>query len=149
MIVIPTAKVLLFIAMSLGPHNPSMVYATSNSESYVWTPTKTGWDVVALGFPSSDCTRNDSIELLFTGDPTADGIPSYLRSLSNYDWSHDNAVVFDNGDRIEKHRDHAFYIVNAGGPNEKDFTILFPTDDDPKNHVKRAPELLKVEPTDN
>ena len=35
-------------------------------------------------------------------------------------------MVFDNGDRVEKHGDHAFYIINAGAANEKVFTILFP-----------------------
>jgi hypothetical protein len=146
MIVLPTAKVLLFIALNLGPQNPSMIYATSNSESYVWTPTKTGWDVVALGFPASDSPRNDSIEIPFTGDPSTEGIPSYIRSISKDDWSHDNAAVFDNGDRIEKHGDHAFYIVNAGGPNEKDFTILFPTASESKDYVKRSPGLVRVNP---
>ena len=34
-------------------------------------------------------------------------------------------MVFDNGDRVEKRGDHAFYIINAGGENEKVFTILF------------------------
>jgi hypothetical protein len=26
---------------------------------------------------------------------------------------------------VEKRGDHAFYIINAGGANEKTFTILF------------------------
>jgi hypothetical protein len=36
-------------------------------------------------------------------------------------------MVFDNGNRVEKRGDHAFYIINAGGANEKVFTIFFPT----------------------
>ena len=44
-------------------------------------------------------------------------------------WKDNSAMVFDNGDRVEKRGDHAFYIINAGGANEKIFTILFPVCD--------------------
>jgi hypothetical protein len=126
MIVLPTAKILLFIALNLGPQNPPVVYATSNSESYVWTPTPTGWTVVAKGFPASDFTRDPSVGLSFTGSPSQSAVPAYLRAISKYSWTNNSAMVFENGDRVEKRGDHVFYIVNAGGPNEKVFTILFP-----------------------
>jgi len=48
--------------------------------------------------------------------------------ISKYHWKDNSAVVFDNGDRVEKRGDHAFYIINAGGSNEKIFTILFPNE---------------------
>ena len=124
---LPTAKILLFIALNVGPHNPPMIYATSNSESYVWTTTQTGWTVEGLGFPASDFTRDPSRSMAFTGNPPQDSIPSYLRAISGHNWKHNSAMVFDNGNRVEKHGDHAFYILNAGGANEKIFTILFPT----------------------
>ena len=127
MIVLPTAKILLFIALNLGPHNAPLIYATSNSESYVWTPTTTGWTVEGKGFPASDFTRDPSTTVSFTGNPPEDSIPAYLRAISHHKWSHNSAMVFDNGDRVEKHGDHAFYIINAGGANEKVFTILFPS----------------------
>ena len=127
MTVLPTAKILLFIALNLGPHNPPVIYATSNSESYVWTPTKTGWTVKGKGFPASDFTRDPSRSIDLSGDPTEDSIPAYLRPVSQHDWNQNSAMVFDNGNRVEKHGDHAFYIINAGGANEKIFTILFPT----------------------
>ena len=135
MLVLPTAKVLLYIALQLGPAHPQMVYATSNSESYVWEFTEqpgsktlwTGWTVEGKGFPASDFTRDPSKTMTFDGAaPPVDSIPNYLRVISRYSWKRDSAIVFDNGDRIEKHGDHAFYIVNAGGANEKVFTILFP-----------------------
>jgi len=129
MIVLPTAKILLFIALNLGPHNPPVIYATSNSENYVWTPTQTGWTVEAKGFPTSDFTRDPFQSVTFTGNPHRDSIPAYLRSISRHNWQHDSAMVFDNGNRVEKHGDHAFYIINAGGANEEVFTILFPTCD--------------------
>jgi hypothetical protein len=126
MTVLPTATMLLFIALHVGPHQPTTVFATSQSESYVWKSTSTGWTVKGLGFPTSDFTRDPSKCAAFNGTPGADSVPSFLRPVARHDWSHNNAMVFDNGDRVEKHGDHAFFIINAGAANEKDFTILFP-----------------------
>ena len=126
MIVLPTAKILLFIALSLGPQNPPMIYATSNSESYVWTPSTVGWNVEAKGFPTSDFTRDPSVSVGYSGNPTDRSVPKYLRAVSQYHWVNNSTMVFDNGDRVENHGDHAFYIVNAGGANEKVFTIFWP-----------------------
>ena len=129
MLALHTAKILLFIALNLGPQHPPMIYATSNSESYVWTPTETGWMVEKKGFPSSDFTRDPARTVSFTGQPPTDSVPVYLRVIAQHHWNRRSAMVFDNGDRVEKHGDHAFYIVNAGGPNEKVFTIVFPKAD--------------------
>lgn len=126
MIVLPTAKILLFIALSVGPQNPPVVYATSNSESYVWTTTKPGWTVEAMGFPASDFSRDPSRWATFSDAPTEDSVPAYLRVISHYHWVNNSAMVFNNGNRVEKHGDHAFFIINAGGANEKVFTISFP-----------------------
>jgi hypothetical protein len=125
MLVLPTAKILLFLAMNLGPHNASLIYATSKSESYVWDPTPTGWALTAKAFPASDFTRDPEQTATFDGQPRGD-VPGYIRSVSRYNWNRDGALVFENGDRVEKHGDHAFYIINAGGANEKVFTIFFP-----------------------
>ncbi len=137
MLVLPTAKVLLYIALQLGPAHPQTIYATSNSESYVWTFTQSGqvasWSVDGKGFPASDFTRDPDKTMTFNGGtPPTDCVPAYIRSISRYSWTHNSAIVFDNGDRIEKHGDHAFLILNAGGANEKTFTILYPTCDGPK-----------------
>ncbi len=135
MLVLPTAKVLLYIALQLGPAHPQIVYATSNSESYVWELTEqtgsksswTGWTLEGKGFPASDFTRDPLQMQTFDGArPPVDPVPGYLRAISQYSWKRNSAFVFDNGDRIEKHGDHAFYILNAGGANEKVFTILYP-----------------------
>ncbi len=136
MLVLPTAKVLLYIALHLGPAHPAMVYATSNSESYTWQTTsvstdhglQTGWALEGKGFPASDFTRDPDQFLTFPGDMPTDSIPAAIREIAKYSWTKDNAYVFDNGDRIEKHGDHAFYILNAGGANEKVYTIVFPSE---------------------
>jgi hypothetical protein len=139
MLVLPTAKVLLYIGLQLGPAHPHMIYATSNSESYVWqyndTTREPSWSLDAKGFPASDFTRDPEMTLTFDGsEPPLDGVPWYIRSISRYSWRHNNAIVFNNGTRIEKHGDHAFLIINAGGANEKVFTIVYPsgTCDEPK-----------------
>ncbi len=131
MLVLPTAKVLLYIALHLGPAHPAMVYATSNSESYTWQTTSVGthagWALEGKGFPASDFTRDPKQFLSFQGDEPTDSVPAAIREIAKYSWTRDTAYVFDNGDRIEKHGDHAFYILNAGGANEKVYTILFPS----------------------
>ena len=137
MLVLPTAKVLLYIALHLGPSDAQTIYATSNSESYVWTFNQAGkhasWSVEGKGFPTSDNTRDPDQWATFDGStPPVDTVPGYIRSISRYSWTHNSAMVFDNGDRIEKHGDHAFLILNAGGANQKVFTILFPTVGGPK-----------------
>ena len=126
MLALPTAKILLFIALNVGPHHPSTIFATSVSENYVCTATESGWNVEELGFPASDFTRNPATCTDFSGTPDASSVPKFLRAVANHDWSRNTAMVFDNGDRVEKCGDHAFYIINAGGANEKIFTILFP-----------------------
>jgi len=127
MITVTTAKVLLFIGLTLGPAHPASVFCTSNSESYNWTPTPSGWHLTGLGFPPGDFTRDPSKSDNFSGSPTKDDVPSNVAEITNHDWSHDTVVVLSDGSRVEKKGDYAFYIVNAGGPNEKDFTISYKT----------------------
>src|ERR1700677_2247823 len=126
MLVLPTAKTLFFLATCVGPHNPTTIYATSISESYVWkTNEYGGWTGLGKGFPSSDFTRDRTKALVYNTTPPPDEVADYLKSVAQHDWSHDSAVVFDNGDRVEKHGDHGFYIMNAGGANQKVFTFLY------------------------
>jgi hypothetical protein len=128
MLVLPTAKILLFIALNVGPQNPQTIYATSNSESYVWTTTNIGWTVEGKGFPAADFTRDPCKGENFTGSPGSDTVPAYLHAISKYKWHDNSCMVFDNGNRVERRGDHAFFIINAGGPNEKVFTIVFPNE---------------------
>jgi hypothetical protein len=126
MTVLPTAKILLFIALNVGPHHASNVFATSLSENYTYAATPTGWTITGLGFPASDCTRDPSASVAIDGTPGPSSVPRFLRAICRHDWSRNTAMVFDNGDRVEKNGDHAFYIINAGAANEKVFTIFFP-----------------------
>ena len=93
--ILPTAKILLFIALALGPKNAETIYATSNSEGYVWTPNGGGWTLEAQGFPASDFTRDPSQEVDFDKSPGRHDVPSYLRAICRHDWSHNSVMIFD------------------------------------------------------
>lgn len=127
MISATTAKILLFIALTLGPVNPTAVYCTSHNESYIWTPQVYGWRLKVLGFPPSDFSRDPSKDGAFSGSPHKGDVPPYVRDVADHDWSHDAVLVLSNGDRVEKRGDHTYYIANPGSPNEKDFTIFYDT----------------------
>jgi hypothetical protein len=124
MLSLPTAKVLLFIALNLTPH-ASKIYATGGSGGYVFNGTSAGWSVESKGFPSSDFTRDPTQSTSLNGNPPESAVPHYLGAITRHDWSHNTAMIFDNGDRVEKHGDYGFYIINAGGANEQVFTFFF------------------------
>lgn len=121
-------KVLLFIAVTLGPHNASTIHATDGYYGYVWNPRTGGCSVTALGFPPSDIFRNPSQTVTIGGSPAAQNVPGYLHAISFHDWDANPVKVFANGDRIEKTDRAVFYIIDAGAPNQRVFTITFPKD---------------------
>jgi len=124
MISLPAAKTVFFIALALAPSNPQKIHVTSNSENYVFTHTDHGWVCDALGFPSSDWTREGDQVLEASNDPR--DVPAPLQiAVSQHKWDHDSVVILENGDRIEKNEDYGLYIVNAGGANQKVYTILY------------------------
>ena len=124
MISLHAAKVLLFIALTLGPSNPQKIAVTANSENYLWLRTSSGWSFQAQGFPASDFTREPDYSETMT-PPAVDDLKGPIKTIAKHDWSHDTVMVLDNGDRVEKHKHTAFYIINAGGANEKDYTIRY------------------------
>lgn len=125
MTTLPTAKILLFIALHVGPHQPSEVFATSLSDSYSYTTTQKGWTVEGLSFPASNGDYNPGFTSTGEATPSSSAVPKHLRAVAQHNWGKDSAMVFLNGDRVERHGDHAFYIQNAGGANEKVYTICF------------------------
>ena len=128
MISLPAAKALLFIALTLNPGHPQKVFVTSNSETYVWNHTTKGWSFEARGFPASDFTREPDYNSEVVSAPKSDDVPDMLKDITKHDWNHNTVMIFENGDRVEKYKDTGFWIVNAGGANQKTYTILY--DDD-------------------
>ena len=123
MISIPAAKTLFFIALTLNA-NPQKILVTSNSETYIWTHSTKGWSFVARGFPASDFTREPDYEEQTVTPPTTDDIKGPIKAISQHDWNHDTVMIFENGERVEKDKGTGFLIVNAGGANQKTYTIL-------------------------
>lgn len=128
MISIPAAKLLLFVALTIGPSNPQKIAVTSNSENYYWVHEKTGWAFRAQGFPSSDFTREPERTISPMEPRKSDDLKGPEKDITHHDWSHDTVMVFDNGDRVEKYKETGFYIVNAGGANQKVYTIRYDND---------------------
>jgi hypothetical protein len=124
MISLPAAKTLLFIALTLNAHDPQKILVTSNSETYIWTHTVKGWTFEGRGFPASDFTREPDYSEMMT-PPTVDDIKGPLKDITHHNWNHDTVMVFENGERVEKDKGTGFLIVNAGGANEKTYTILY------------------------
>jgi hypothetical protein len=124
MISIPAAKTLFFIALTLNPSHPQKIFVTSNSETYIWTHTVKGWSFEARGFPASDFSREPNQSEEVVTPPMADDLEGPLKNVRHHDWSHDSVMIFDNGDRVEKYKDAEFLILNAGGANQKTYTIL-------------------------
>jgi hypothetical protein len=119
---LPTAKILFFIAMSLNPHphGAHTVFATSNSDNYVWTGDGQTWALKTKGLPTEEWVEHNGHQFALSGDDT--------RAIARHNWSHDSALDLTNGNRIEKQGNAGFYIINPGAPNQKTFTILYPKD---------------------
>jgi hypothetical protein len=125
MISLPAAKTLFFIALTLNANNPQKIFVTSNSETYIWVHTTKGWSFEARGFPASDFTREPDYTEDTMTPPTTDDIKGPLKAISHHNWNRDTVMIFDNGERVEKDKDAGFLIVNAGGANQKTYTILY------------------------
>jgi hypothetical protein len=125
MISLPAAKTLFFIALALNPGHPQKVLATSNSETYIWSHTAKGWSFEARGFPASDFTRESDQHMDAVPVPSSSDVEGPIKNVGRHDWDHNSVMIFENGDRVEKYKGTGFWIVNAGGANQKIYTILY------------------------
>jgi len=118
-----TAKILLFIALSVGPQNAStMIFATSNSDNYAWMQTRDGWSLKTKGLPADDWEGQSAQ----SASPPARG--HELRAIARHHWGEGSSMDLRDGSRIEKQQDAVFYIQSPGAPNQKVFTILYSTE---------------------
>jgi hypothetical protein len=121
MISLTTAKLLFFIAVSLGPQAPHTILATSNSENYSWHDEGAdGWSLEANDLPTNGWQRQMAGGSFDSRD---------ARAITAHQWHDGDALQLANGSRVEKQGDAVFYIEHPGCPNQKTFTILFPKED--------------------
>ena len=113
-----TAKLLLFIALSLGPKDPQTIFATSNSDNYVWTRTQGYWTLRTKGLPTNDWDERGT-------QPTPSRQPG-MRVSGYHDSNDGDSLNLNDGSRVERQGDAVFYIVDPGAPNQKIYTILYP-----------------------
>jgi hypothetical protein len=120
---LPTAKMLLFIALALNPGAPPHdIFITSPSENYKLYSGDRGWTIESKGSPGE--AWNTCAERVQDPNPgDAD-----MRSVVRNSWLTDSFVQLPNGNRVEKQGDAGFYIVNPGCPNQTVYTILYPKD---------------------
>ena len=113
-----TAKILFLIALSFAPSDPSLILATSQSENYAWSRTDSGWSLRTKGLPSGVWFNKGE-------QPAAD--EQERQSLERLHGRQDCFINLGGNAWAEKQNGTIFYIVNPGAPNEKVFTILYPT----------------------
>ena len=118
-----TAKVLLFIALSVGPRPPEgVIYATNQSENYVFTQDTRGWDLDTLNMPADDWECHGPQAAPSSYDQRE------FRAIARHRWMDGASMDLRDGSRIERQNGVVFYIQNPGAPNQKVFTIEFPRD---------------------
>jgi hypothetical protein len=114
-----TAKVLLFIALSMAPEGTQKIFATSNSDNYVWMKDDGAWSLKTKVIPVADYT--------VMGSEQAPQVTDSMETIRRHHRSREDTVLdLKNGNQIEQQGNAVFYIVDPGAPNEKVYTILYP-----------------------
>lgn len=114
---ISTAQVLLFIALSMNPHDATQILATSNSDNYLWSHEGSNWQLQTKGLPTDDWAGKDTRPISAENRE--------LRRIARHHWKDGASLDLANGNRIEERNGAAFYIVRPGAPSQKVFTILY------------------------
>jgi hypothetical protein len=123
MISLPTAKILLFIALSLGPKDAvHQVWISSKSDNIVWTQKAYGWNLVERDTPKHNWP-DDGVDFASADLHLGAESPVKAAAITHHDWNAEPVLFLENGDRIEKRDTKIFYTSNPGAPNEKIFVI--------------------------
>jgi hypothetical protein len=116
-----TAKLLFFIALTVGPQGSNTFFATSNSENYYWSNSEDGWALQTKGLPSCDWKDRGSSQVGGTYDSRDE------RAIADrHNWQDGLLYDLPSGNQIKKQGNAVFYIIDPGAPNQKVFTILYP-----------------------
>lgn len=129
MIPLTTAKLLLFVALCLGPKEKDLpanhvILITSNAVNCVWTQEPHGWNLSAKDVPTHDWSSSGTDFSTQDLNSVVTENRAAVRAISHHDWSHDGVLILSNGDRVEKRGTQIFYTTNNGGSNEQIYTLL-------------------------
>ncbi len=120
MISLPTAKILLFIALSLGPKDTvHEVWISSKTDNCVWTQKAYGWNLEEKGTPTHSWPAGGVKVPTTEISKLAEESPTNATAIAHHDWSAEPILFLDNGDRVEKRGTKIFYTSNSGSANEK------------------------------
>jgi hypothetical protein len=121
-----TAKLLLFVALTLGPKEmTSSIMITTNSVSYTWVHGPADWYLTENDMPTHNWPANGlDISAGDLVDIGKENIQS-VRNIAHHDWSRDSVLFLDNGDRVEKRGNKVFYTARPGEANQRVYTILY------------------------
>ena len=115
-----TAKILFFIGLTLAPQRPHLIFATSNSDNYVWTAgSAEGWSLRTKGLPTSDWHFRGWQQEGAPDDRDA-------RAISRCQWHDGTLLDLPDGNQVKWQGDNAFFIVDPGAANQKVYTIGYP-----------------------
>ena len=127
MISLSTAKLLLFVALCLGPKygdNNHTIEIVNRNSYIVWTQNSTGWTISQKGLSSDDWPQGTTVSTQELNEFSKQTGP-IASDVSSHNWSGKDSILhLQNGDVVEKHGDKAFYTINAGSYNQQVFTIL-------------------------
>ena len=116
-----TAKLLLFIALSLGSQSkPGTILATSNSDNYAWSNENGSWALETKGLPADGWNHRGEQSY-----PESSERREY-RAIAHHHWQSEPILDLEDGNQVMKRDGATFYIEHPGAPNQKVFTILYP-----------------------
>ena len=129
MISLTTAKLLLFVALCIGPKDKDLpsahvIQVTSNNSYCVWTEKPGAWNLTGKVEASHDWPAGgDDISTHDLNSLTPKD-RAIVQAIAHHNWSHDDVLVLANGDRVEKQGNTVFYTLNSGGANQQVYTLV-------------------------
>ena len=124
MISLSTAKLLLFIAVLLGPKGGDTIQITNQNAYCVWTQESSNWTLTDLGAMNAHWPENGTNISAADLRQTHNGDFKIAREITAHNWTRDSVLYLANGDKVEKQGNKIFYTTNPGGANQQIYTIL-------------------------
>ena len=124
MLSISTAKLLLFIAVLLGPKGGDTIEIVNHNSYCVWTQESSNWTLSDLGSPTVQWSENGATISAADLKGANNGDFRSAREITAHNWNADSVLYLTNGDKVERQGTKIFYTINPGGANQQIYTIL-------------------------